>query len=78
MKVLKRFYNVNLVIVPAHYFENLKRIKFYGLDFNVPSDSENYLKGKYGKDWKIPKKNFNKERLADYGGILRIVEKLKE
>lgn len=72
MKILKRFYDTSLVIVPAHYFKTLEHIKFYGLDFNVPSNGEIYLKSKYGETWRIPNKNFNKEGCADWGNILRL------
>ena len=72
IKILKRFYQLNLVIVPAHYFENLERIKLYGMEFNIPSNSEDYLKCKYGKNWRIPNKNFNKEGMIDYEDVLRI------
>ncbi len=74
MKTLKRFYNLSLVIVPGHYFEKLERIKFYGLDFNVPSNGEDYLKSKYGETWRTPNKNFNKEGCADWEGILRLYQ----
>ncbi len=72
MKILKRFYDFNLVIVPGHHFEKLEHTMFYGLDFNVPSNSDDYLKGKYGETWRIPNKNFNKEGCAGWENILRL------
>ncbi len=72
MKILKRFYEFNLVIVPSKYLETLDQIKFYGLDFKTPSNSENYLEAKYGKNWRIPNKNFNKEGRTEWEGILRL------
>ena len=38
-------------VVPAHFYENLEPIKFYDMDFQVPSPIEEYLTYKYG-DWK--------------------------
>jgi len=47
-----------LFVVPYNYFKNLATIKFYGMEFNIPSKAEEYLVYKYGKDWKIPKKGY--------------------
>jgi phosphorylcholine metabolism protein LicD len=44
--------------VPSHYFKNLSTIKYYGLEFKVPSTTEEYLTYRYGPDWKIPKKDY--------------------
>jgi len=41
-------------VVPAHYFENLADIEFYGRTYKVARDIEDYLKLSYG-DWKTPK-----------------------
>ena len=38
------------VSVPSHYFTNLSAITFYGMEFKVPSKTEEYLAYKYGKD----------------------------
>lgn len=46
------------VEVPRHYFENLSTIKFYGMEFKVPPPVEEYLAYRYGKDWRIPKKDY--------------------
>jgi lipopolysaccharide cholinephosphotransferase len=48
-----------LIVVPKHYFEKLGNIKFYGMTFNTPSDVENYLKYRYGDDWRTPKKEWD-------------------
>ena len=42
---------VSWCVVPAHFYENLEPIKFYNMDFQVPSPIEEYLTFKYG-DWK--------------------------
>lgn len=43
-------------IVPKYYFEKFRKIKFYGLTFDIPFNAEAYLEYKYGKDWKIPRR----------------------
>ncbi len=45
-------------VVPSHYFRNLSVIKFYGIEFKVPTDPEKYLAYRYGKDWLVPKKEW--------------------
>ena len=45
-------------IVPKHYFEKFKKIEFYGMTFNIPFRAEEYLKYKYGKDWRTPRKDW--------------------
>jgi len=57
--LLKREFVKQPVVVPKHYFEKLDKIEFYGMTFNIPSDVENYLEFKYGKEWKIPDKNWD-------------------
>ena len=46
------------VIVPKQYFEKLITIKFYEDIFSIPSNVEEYLEFRYGKDWKVPKKEW--------------------
>jgi len=48
-----------ILVIPRHHFENLEKIKYYDMDFNVPADTENYLNYRYGKDWRTPKNNWN-------------------
>jgi len=45
-------------VIPKHYFEKLSSIRFYGMQFNVPSDVEKYLEYRYGSDWKTPKRKW--------------------
>lgn len=47
-----------LVVIPKHHFEQLDTIDFYGTTFTIPSDVEKYLECRYGKDWRIPKKEW--------------------
>jgi hypothetical protein len=44
--------------IPAQYFLNLSEIEFYDFKVKVPSDKEGYLEYKYGKDWRVPKKDY--------------------
>lgn len=47
------------IVISKHYFGRFKNIKFYGMTFNIPFEAEKYLKYKYGKDWRIPKKKWD-------------------
>lgn len=51
-----RFINVDTWWVPAHYFENLVRLKEWKC--YIPKEWEKYLTSKYG-DWKTPVKEWN-------------------
>jgi len=41
-------------VVPAHFFEQLHVIEFYGTVFNRPREIEDYFKLKYGEYWQTP------------------------
>ena len=49
-------------VIPGNYFTNLSTMKFYGLEFKIPSETEEYLAYRYGKDWKTPRMNWRTER----------------
>lgn len=49
-------------VIPSNYFTNLSTMKFYGLEFKIPSETEEYLAYRYGKDWKTPRMNWRTER----------------
>lgn len=55
---LKLFYKEIGYSEPVSLLKNIKKIEFNGLQVNVPVESEKYLKYLYGKEWKIPKKNY--------------------
>jgi len=40
-------------------FDNLKKIKFCGKDFNVPLADEMYLKLLYGENWRVKDENYD-------------------
>lgn len=46
------------IVVPKHYFEKLSIIRFYGMKFNIPSETEKYLEYRYGKNWETPVRNW--------------------
>jgi len=54
-------------VIPKQYLEKFWTIEFYGEKFNIPFQAERYLEYKYGPDWKIPKKEWN--RLEEDGSI---------
>ncbi len=56
-------------IIPSNYFRNLTEIRFHGIKFRVPDKTEEYLAYRYGKDWRIPKKDWVTER--DDGAVIK-------
>jgi len=50
--------HIKKIILPRYYFEELKKIEFYGEKFNIPRNSEFYLERIYGKNWKKPSQNW--------------------
>jgi hypothetical protein len=48
-----------LFFTPKRYYEKLETTKFYGLEFRIPFDFEDYLKYHYGENWKIPQKKWD-------------------
>ena len=54
IKIDNEWIKKNLIRYPAHYFDNLKEIKFLGITFKIPSNVENFLERTYGKNWRIP------------------------
>lgn len=45
-------------IIPAHHFLELSTIGFYGMEFRIPAEAEEYLTYRYGKDWHIPRSDW--------------------
>lgn len=46
------------ISIPSHFFINFSTIKFYTTEFRVPANTEKYLGYRYGKDWRIPKRDY--------------------
>jgi len=44
---------------PEKYFLNLKKIDFYGINVNIPEDTDNFLVHRYGENWRTPDSQFN-------------------
>lgn len=57
-------------VVPIHYLTNLSTIKFYGKEFKIPFNVDDYLVYRYGRNWRIPKKDWVTER--DDGAVSNI------
>ena len=47
------------IVTPSHYYTNLSTITFYGMEFKVPAETEQYLTYKYGEDWDVPKRDWD-------------------
>ena len=54
-----KFYSSTYHSFPKIFFEKKKKIIFCGLKLNIPFMIEDFLEYRYGKNWKIPDKNFN-------------------
>mgnify|MGYP003954646493 FL=1 len=65
LKLKKSLINNNFFYKEAGYTEplelvqNIKKIKFHGLEIKVPSQAEKYLEYLYGPDWETPKRNYS-------------------
>ena len=44
---------------PVSFFENLKTIELYGMEFNISDNTEDYLVYRYGESWRNPDDKFN-------------------
>lgn len=44
---------------PERYFLNLKKISFYGMQVNIPKDTNGFLVHRYGEHWQVPDSQFN-------------------
>lgn len=43
---------------PAHFFQNLQEIEFMGLKISAPSPTVEYLRFKYGENWRTPNRGW--------------------
>jgi len=44
---------------PDRFFLNLKKINFYGMNINIPEETDKFLAHRYGENWKVPDSQFN-------------------
>lgn len=49
---------IRVIEVPIKFFKNLSSIKFHGMIFKAPSDIEEYIEYRYGKNWRQPNENY--------------------
>ena len=52
--------------IPTKLFQSFKIIYADGLRIKIPLFSKKYLKYLYGKNWKIPVKNYNWEKNENF------------
>ena len=52
----KTYWNV----VPMRFFNSLRKVEIFGLEFFIPEDIVNFLEYRYGSVWKTPVKNWDK------------------
>ena len=50
---------LQMAVAPKHYFEKLDKIEFYGMEFNIPNNVQDYLRFKYGENWRIPDRKWD-------------------
>jgi len=49
-------------IVPSRYFSDLSTMRFYGMEFKVPAETEGYLAYRYGEGWRTPRTDWETVR----------------
>ena len=61
---------------PAYCFEKFSKLNFNGTDFDIPCEVEDFLKARYGKDWRIPisKKDWYAGENKKFGNLMTIKE----
>ena len=60
------FYKMGGYTIPTKLFQSFKIIYVDGLRIKIPLFSKKYLKYLYGKNWKIPVKNYNWEKNENF------------
>jgi len=63
LKFLKKYLKKNSEDVsweiPLKYYNKFKKVKFRNFDVYIPYENTNYLRWRYGKDWKTPRSNWS-------------------
>jgi len=52
---------IRYMVIPKHFFQKLKKIRFYDMYFLAPSDTEGYLEYRYGENWRVPIRDWEPE-----------------
>jgi len=59
LPLYKSFGKTKWIVIPIKFFKkNLKTTSFLGKNIKIPNRVKEYLKYKFGKNWKIPDKNW--------------------
>ena len=63
LKILLKLYETGgctplQMAVPSDFFKDFTTLEFYGMTFKVPKKTEEYLQYRYGKDWRIPRRDY--------------------
>jgi len=70
------------IAFPESYIESFKKVDYYGYEVSVPIQSEKYLAWMYGKDWRVPNSNYEKQwdffhDMESYNTVRELKQKLK-
>ena len=55
----KLFYKDSGFKTKSKFFKNLLKINFYRVEINIPKDYKEYFESIYGKNWRVPYKNYS-------------------
>ena len=47
-----------VLVLPNHYYRDLKEIDFYGLKVKIPVKAEELLEYRFGEDWRTPRTDY--------------------
>lgn len=56
------------LVIPADYFRHLSTMTFYGMEFRVQAEKEDFLAYRFGEDWRIPREDWITSR--DDGAVI--------
>ncbi len=66
----------NYISIPNYFLKKNVTISFLNTKFSIPQNPEKFLNYVYGKDWRIPKKNFHKKKMRFEVKIKKFLKKL--